>query len=95
MKSFLNWLVGLFGFVVKRKDEVFAGVLGEPLKLVGNKTLLVFKLGSLENKIIPTPETIKNLEDKIVLIQEQLKSNEPTCVTLVWGPDIEVKSYKL
>lgn len=44
----------------------------------------LWKMGSLDNKIIPTPEGIQTLADIL------LRSTGGGCVDLVWGPDLEL-----
>jgi hypothetical protein len=52
-------------------------------------SIRLWKIGSLEHGVTPTPETVKELEDKLKAWRE----SDEDVLDLVWGPDIQLEVH--
>lgn len=64
-------------------------LVGLPLKKT--KQLRIWKLGNLENKIYPTEENFKKLEE--ILISKEFKNDHP--YDIIWGPDLQLEIFDI
>lgn len=53
--------------------------------------LRLWKLGSLEHKVVPTADNIKTLEEKLAFLFSSGKGT----VDLVWGPDLTLEVHEI
>jgi hypothetical protein len=83
----LGSIAGLF---ITKNDSAKANQILEPRKIYKVEELhriRVWKLGSLEHRIIPTQDTINKFADMLV------KWDGKSDLDLIWGPDIQVECF--
>jgi hypothetical protein len=77
----IQWLKKLFGYPTYLKPAIFKQVY----------RLRIWKLGSLEHKILPTEQAIETLATKI---QEMLDNwDGKSDLDLIWGPELTVETH--